>query len=106
MKATTKINISYKCEICETSYVSESAALECESKKVTYDKGVKIGDIVRIIGGEGSGELAKVVNVYVIDMHWGHYAWKRYWHTVALEGECLNRSGTRILTFDHYELVD
>ena len=106
MKTTTEIRTAYKCEICGNSYAEISSALTCEAKEVTYDRGVKVGDIVRITGGQRTGDLAKVTKVYITDKDWGHYAWKRYWHTVSLHADLMDGRGSRLLTFDHYELVD
>lgn len=96
----------YRCETCGAVYESAAEAKSCEAKQVTQDKGVKIGDTVRIVRGEGQG-LAKVTAKIVYSKEWGHYAWKRYWHTVGLTADCLGDGawGSRQLTFDDYEVV-
>jgi hypothetical protein len=95
----------FKCSICKHAYSTEKEALDCESKPVEHDRGVKVGDKVRITNGEGVHEQATVTDVYVVDRHWGHYAWKKYWHTVAVNAKLDNSWGSRMLTFDSYERV-
>lgn len=93
----------YECEICHERYGSAEKALECESKPVTGDKGVKVGDTVRIVRGDGAGyENAKVTAVTIYSKNWGHYQWERYWHTVGLVAKL--DLGSRTLTFDDYEV--
>lgn len=104
MKTSSKIITEYECEICGAIYSTKKEALKCESKPVTYDRGVKIGDTVRIIRGDGQG-LAKVENIWIIDKDWGHYVADRYHHTVAMSVKCLDSWGNRTLTFDDYELI-
>ena len=103
MKAV--ITTKYQCETCDGLYRSKEAALECEEKPISQDTGVRVGDIVIITGGEGSGEKAKVSSRSVIDKHWGHYAWKKYWHTISITAALLDSSGSRMLTFDNYKTV-
>jgi len=93
----------YKCEICDHVYDNQNDAELCESKSISQDKGVKVGDTVFITGGEGKGSMAKVRSVYIVDMNWGHYAWERYWHTVSLTADVIEGFGSRLLTFDQYE---
>ena len=104
MKEVTRIE--YRCEVCNSLYTSSEQAIECENRPVTQDKGVKVGDVVRITSGQGVGDLARVKSIFVIDKNWGHYAWERYWHTVAITGDTLERAGQRLLVFDAYELVE
>ena len=100
MKVSTKQE--YQCELCGTKYSSEATAKECESRPVRFD-GVKVGDYVRILRGDGKGKRVKVSSVFVFDREWGHYAWKRYWHTVGCVADM--DCGSRQLTFDDYEIV-
>lgn len=95
----------YKCSTCGKVYDNKTGATSCESAPVSQDKGAKVGDRVRVTLGDGAGGLAIVESVYVIDREWGHYAWKRYWHTVALTAKLVDDVGSRMLTFDSYELV-
>jgi hypothetical protein len=99
---TTQVE-RYQCEICETWYESKQEAAKCESRPVSQDKGVKVGDIVLITQGDGAGETGKVKRIFVYSKDWGHYAWDRYWHTVALDADIINSWGTRQLSFDSYE---
>ena len=95
---------TYTCEICGRAWGNESIALKCESRPVTQDKGVKVGDEVKILRGDGIGEIAIVTSVGIYDMEWGHYAWEHYWHTVFVVAD-LPSGGTRQLSFDCYEPV-
>jgi hypothetical protein len=95
----------YKCGTCGSVYDASESAELCDSKPVTQDRGVKVGDVVRITAGDGSGGLATVEQVYVLSRDWGHYAWERYWHTVALNAKLNRGYGHRMLTFDSYEVV-
>lgn len=95
----------YKCKTCGHVYDSEEAADRCESRPVREDRGVKVGDTVLITAGDGEGMKAKVESIYIVDMEWGHYAWERYWHTVALTAKVIDSWGHRTLTFDSYKVI-
>ena len=102
-----KVNTTlYKCSICDAVYGTEREALNCEKRPRSKDKGVKIGDIILITGGDGTGQKAKVTSIFVYDKSWGHYAWERYWHTVGLSADIIGGYGSRQLTFDDYEVVN
>jgi len=92
----------YQCEICGYHYGTAEAAQTCESKPVSEDKGVKIGDVVLVTNGDGQGMKAQVESRFIINMEWGHYAWERYWHTVGITAKVLDSGGYRQLTFDNY----
>jgi len=94
----------YACEICRQLYDCKEEALECESKPISQDKGIKVGDKVRITQGEGKGQVAIVTDIYVTDKEWGHYARERYWHTIKLCAK-LSNGCSRILTFDSYQCL-
>ena len=94
----------YQCEKCNKEYSRESLATKCESQPIMEVKdGVKIGGKVKIIQGDGTGEMATVTKIFVMDMDWGHYQWEKYWHTIALSAD-LEGGGSRLLTFDSYEV--
>lgn len=95
----------YQCEICKEYYSSPEDALDCESKSVTQEKCVRVGDLVRITLGDGTGSLCKVKHIGIISKYWGHYAWERYWHTVYVDGDVVDGWGSRFLTFDSYEVL-
>jgi hypothetical protein len=95
----------YQCEICKHVYDTQDKALKCESRPVSQDRGVKIGDRVLITGGDGKGHLCEVSEIGIHDMEWGHYAADRYWHTVCVGGKVIGSWGHRALTFDDYEVV-
>lgn len=96
----------YQCSICRHIYATEAEAERCESRPISEDRGVKVGDVVTITGGDSTGRDARVESVYVIDKDWGHYAWERYWHTVALTAKVIDHWGHRTLTFDNYKTKD
>ena len=98
-------DIKYECDICGEKYNTKKEALSCESKTVSKDKGVKIGDVVLITDGEGAGIKAKVTKKCINSKYWGHYAWERYWHTVSLEADVIDGYGMRFLTYDQYEKI-
>lgn len=104
-KVITKTVTTYTCTKCEHAYPTLEEAEECESRQITHDKGVKVGDIVRITQGDGKGQKAKVTDINIIDKNWGHYAWERYWHTVSVTAELIEDWGARHLTFDSYEVI-
>ena len=92
----------YKCSICGTNFKDEKTAILCEqNKKISKQTILNVGDYVKVKNGDGDGELAKITKKTIFDIEWGHYAWKRYWHTEGLIVEFENGSG-RILTFDDY----
>jgi signal peptidase I len=93
----------FRCTTCKHVYDSKEGADRCESKPITQDRGVKVGDVVRITAGDGTGKTATVESVYVVDREWGHYAWERYWHTIALTAKVNDNYGHRVLVFDSYE---
>lgn len=95
----------YQCKKCKKEYKEKDEAISCEKKEITEDRGVKIGDIVKVTGGEGSGGCGKVTRVNVINKYWGHHEWARYWHTIAIEVDLINDIGSRFLTFDNYETI-
>lgn len=97
---------TYECEICHENYGSAEKALECESRPITADKFVKIGDLVRIVRGDGAGYThGKITKITVISKDWGHHSWERYWHTIGVVVDLEGDVGTRFLTFDDYEVV-
>lgn len=99
----TLIKTIYRCEICGKEYTKKSAALSCESRTISKDKGVRIGDVVFITGGEDNGKCARVENIKILDKYWGEHAWEDYWHTVAVEAKSIGGFGTRFLTWNNYE---
>lgn len=95
----------YICELCGARYTSLDDAKMCESRPVTKG-GVQVGDIVLITRGDGAGSHARVERVFVYGMNWGYAQAARYWHTVGLAVEVLDKiGGSRQLTFDDYQKV-
>lgn len=95
----------FRCAKCRTVYDTQANAERCASRPISQDRGVKVGDVVRITRGDGTGLLAKVDHVMVFNQAWGRYAWDRYWHTVGLSAKLIDHPGSRTLTFDHYEVL-
>lgn len=96
----------YECKVCGERYDTKEDMKECESKPITHDLGVKVGDIVIILRGDGQGEKAKVKSIWIANKYWGHYAWKRYWHTPVLDADIISSWGTRSLTWEDYKPDD
>lgn len=67
----TKSVEKYQCDLCHTWYNSKEEAERCESRPISQDKGVKVGDIVTITQGDGTGKQAKVTSVFVYDKRLG-----------------------------------
>lgn len=97
--------IMYECSICGNKSKSKEGIEKCESRPVSQDKGVKVGDIILITTGEGAGKKGKVTDILIYDQSWGHYAWERYWHTIGLTVDLIDYYGSRQLTFDDYEVI-
>ena len=93
----------YVCEICNQHYISKEKAEECESKPL-QSSGVKIGDTVKILSGDCTGDAAVVEEISICDRNWGHYMADRYWHTERVFVDFPNGL-TRVLTFDAFEKV-
>lgn len=91
----------YQCEICGEKYSSMEEARKCESKKILFNKKPKVGDVVRILKGDGTGEEAKVTSTFIFPLNWGP---SKYWHTVGLNVRIMG-TWSRQLTFEDYELV-
>lgn len=96
------IQTKYQCCICKKIYDSKKEALSCEERPISKDKNVKEGDIVVITSGDGQGMEARVTSVGILDKYYGHYQGKRYWHTVYITADVINKYGSRILLFDSY----
>lgn len=99
MKESTK----YQCEICGRIYDEKDRAEKCEAMPIKNDKGVDVGDFVLITRGDGAGGLGKVKSTHVQEVGWGPVA---YDHSVALVADVVDSWGTRLLTFDSYEVVE
>lgn len=102
MKAVTIIK--YECGVCGERYYDVAKAVECEQRPVTQSKGVKVGDTIKIISGGGQGR-GIVIRIDVIQKSWAEHQWLRYWHTERLIVDCLDSYGSRVLTFDDYEVI-
>lgn len=92
----------YQCERCKQTYDSEGDARRCEDKPVSKDRGAKVGDLVRILRGDGAGMTCKVESIGIHSMNWGPSI---YWHTVFVNGKVVESWGNRQLSFDDYALI-
>jgi hypothetical protein len=92
----------YQCEVCGAKYNSKGNALACEAVPVKHDKGVKVGDLVRITAGDGTGSLCKVTSIHIREPGWGP---KDYDHTVFVCGDVVDSWGSRQLSFNSYEVL-
>ena len=94
--------IEYECEICGCIYRDKEDAAKCESIPIQHDKGVKVGDVVRITIGDNAGQLGKVTVISVQERGWGPAI---YDHSVSLVADVVGSWGSCLLTFDSYEVV-
>ena len=92
----------YECEVCGRQYDNLDWAANCELIPLKHDTGVKVGDTVRILSGEGSGSMARVTAVLVHEPGWGP---PQYDHSVYVLADVENGWGSRQLSFDSYEVV-
>lgn len=99
------MNQVFKCSVCGYAYSTEEDAASCGARTVSHDKGARVGDTVRILLGEGAGELATIERVRVAPREWGYYLWERFWHTVVLTVRFNDGGFYRELTFEDYEVV-
>ena len=99
----TETSTKYICEICGAKYNSSAEAIQCESIPVKHDKGVKVGDKVRITAGDGIGLLCTVENVCVYSPGWGPPI---YDHAVYMVGKVEGSWGHRQLSHNSYEVAE
>jgi hypothetical protein len=92
----------YICEVCEARHDTAEGASKCESIPVKHDKGVKVGDKVRITAGDGIGLLCTVENVRVHSPGWGP---STHDHAVYLIGKVDGSWGHRQLSHNSYEVI-
>lgn len=92
----------YECEICGTQYETQESAIACEAIPIQHDRGVKVGDLVRITAGDGTGQFCKVEKVCIHQPGWGP---KQYDHSVYLTGQVVDSWGHRQLSFNSYEVL-
>ena len=97
-----KIINKYQCEICEKQYDTPEEAKKCEALPVRNDRGVKVGDLVLITSGDGSGHKLRVRNIHVTQPGWGP---ARFDHSVYLVGDVIDSWGSRQLSYDSYEVL-
>jgi len=95
----------YACPVCGCQYETNSEAMDCASHPISENRGVGIGDVVRITRGDGRGEFAKVIRVGILSKYYGHYQWEKLWHTIYVEADLIESFGTRMLSFDNYEVA-
>ncbi len=92
----------YACDVCGKLFQHPKDAQDCESNPVREDRGVKVGDLVRIPRGDGTGSLCKVDRLWVVEPGWGP---KQYDHTVMVSGAVVDSWGSRQLAYDSYEVT-
>lgn len=93
----------YICEKCDAEYERPAQAIACEAKPITHDYGVTVDDVVVITSGQGKGKQAKVTKVFYIQPGWGPSI---YDHSVALSADVIDSWGSRMLTFDSYQVLE
>ena len=92
----------YICEVCGANYNTADEANKCEAIPVKHDRGVKVGDKVRITSGDGIGLLCTVENVRVHSPGWGPAT---HDHAVYLIGKVEGSWGHRQLSHNSYEVL-
>ena len=92
----------YICEVCGANYNTADEANKCEAIPVKHDRGVKVGDKVRITAGDGIGLLCTVENVRVHSPGWGP---STHDHAVYLIGKVEGSWGHRQLSHNSYEVL-
>lgn len=100
----TNTFVEYECELCGDTFDNPTDCTECESRPITQDKGVKPGDRVKILTGDGCGQVAVVEQMYPLTRDACHHMWQRYWHTIAIT-VVFSDGRMRWCTFDEYEVL-
>lgn len=97
----TIVTTTYQCEVCNMQHRTCEAAARCESLGRLMDKGVRVGDRVRVLTGEGRGQIGFCESVFVFtaDYH------PDYAHTVGITAKMIESWGHRQLQHDAYEPV-
>lgn len=85
------------CKVCKAWYEDWGNAVACATKKVTHDKGVLVGDEVKITNGPLKETIAKVINIQLVYMYN-----EKYWHTVGVYVK-MPKEKVGFLTHDNYE---
>ncbi len=93
----------FVCEICDTKFLGQKEAEECESKEVTMNKGVKVGDMVLVTKGPESGNKTMVIAIGACPKGNGSPDWNKIWHTIGVTIRVGNRELT--LLYDQYEIA-
>jgi hypothetical protein len=104
----------HRCPTCGAEYRTQWLADKCQSRPVLHDRGVRVGDWVRVKTGKHKGLVARVEGVRIVTGGFTWWMWGRYWHTVALDVLIRIQQGKRgertngvpdVLMFDEYEVV-
>lgn len=104
----------FRCATCGAEYRADWMARKCLERPVQHDRGVRVGDWVRVKAGKHRGLVARVERVRVVTGGFSWWMWGRYWHTVALDVLIRVQHGKKgertngvpdVLMFDEYEVV-
>lgn len=105
---------TFRCNKCGTRYGRPEAWERCQRRAVLNDRGVRVGDVVRITAGRYAGRRASVFLVCVMgptSLPGGEP--DEFWHTVGLyvlvqPGHVVKGVEAvpdEFLTFDEYEVL-
>lgn len=86
---------AYLCSVCNAPHGTPEAARDCEARPVIHDLGAIPGATVRILRGDGTGELATVI-YQIVDIDD---------HSVAVTANRTAGRGYRYLEYGDYELA-
>ncbi len=98
----TIVTTTYSCDVCGCQYSSPESAIRCEQLPILHDFGVKVGDSVKILYGDGSGERAVVESLHVASPS---DVPPILAHSRYLIAKCVESYGSRVLYHLQYEAI-
>jgi len=93
--------ITYVCEVCGQKYCNKDRCMGCENTPIKHSLGAKVGDKVRILSGDGEGDIATVEHIGILPPDWA----PGYHHSECVEAKLDNSFGSRMLIHGTYELI-
>ncbi len=86
---------AYLCSVCNAPHGTPDAARDCEARPVIHDIGAIPGATVRILRGDGTGELATVTERWVDPER----------HEALISSNLIHTWGSRVLARGDYEMA-